>query len=336
MHNDQDPPAGQTSRRTWLAQMGSAAVAVAGTSVVTQAIAQAPEFPNKPIKLVVPFGAGGSDAMARAFAEKLSTVLKQQVYVENKPGAAALVGAEYVANSAPDGYTMIFLGGGSLSPVLIKDLKFDIQKQLKAVSCIARGGMTFMVNGSLPVKNMQEFVAYAKQNAGKLNYSYTAGSIVLSTEMLKSKLGFEATAVPYKGAAQVLQALITNEIQMTIDVPFNYMAMIKDGRVRPLLHGGQERSPTLPDVPTLAEMGVNDLIFAVSYGIWVAAGTPNAIVARLNAAFNEVLKDPDIKQRLQQAAVVPVGGAPQVHAQQIRMEQEMWATSARKIGYKPE
>ena len=324
-----------TRRRSWLTRAATAAMALAAAAA-QPAFAQANDFPTRPIKMVVPFGAGGSDAMARSFAEKLGAVLKQPVFVENRPGAAALIGAEYTAAAAPDGYTMIFLGGGSLTPVLLKDLKFDIQKQLKPVVCLARGGMMFMVNSGVPAKNMDEFVKYAKQNPGKLNYSYTAGSMVLSDEMLKSKLGFDATAVPYKGAGQVLTALISNEIQMTIDVPFNYLPMIKDGKVRPLLHGGQERSPSLPEVPTLSDMGINDLIFAVSYGIWVPAGTPDPIVARLNAAYNEVLKDPEIRGRLVQASVVPVGGPPSGQSEQIRMEQDMWARSARQIGYKPE
>ncbi|MBI2771315.1 MAG: tripartite tricarboxylate transporter substrate binding protein [Burkholderiales bacterium] len=324
-----------TSRRHWLTR--ASAVALAAAAIASPAAwAQAPAFPNKTLKLVVPFGAGGSDVMGRAFAEKLSSILKQPVIVENKPGAAGQIGSEYVASAPADGYTMLFIGGGSLTPILIKDLKFDMQKSLRPVISIARGGMTFMTNSQIPVKDMKEFIEYAKKNAGKLNYSYTAGSMVLSTEMLKSKAGFEATAVPYKGAAQVLTALITNEIQMTVDVPFNYMAMIKDGRVKPLVHGGQERSPTLPDVPTLAELGINDLIFAVSYGIWVPAGTPDAVVNQLNAAYNEVLKDPGIRERLTQAAMVPTGGPPEGHTKQIALEQKMWGDAARKIGFKPE
>lgn len=324
------------SRRRWLARLAGGAVVFAAAVAGPNALAQSPEFPGKPLKLVVPFAAGGSDTMARAFAEKLGAVLKQPVIVENKPGAAALIGSEYVAHSAPDGYTMLFLGGGSLTPVLYKDLKFEILKSLDPVICIARGGMTFMVSGQLPVTDFRQFVEYARQNSGKLNYSHTAGSIVLSTEMLKAKAGFDAVAVPYKGSSQVMAALISNEVQMGIDVPFNYLAMIKAGKIRPLVHGGQERSPSLPDVPTLAELGMPDLLFAVSYGIWVPAGTPKPVVAKLNVAYNEVLKDPDILARLSQASVVPAGGAPEVHSKQIALEQQMWARAAQQIGYKPQ
>lgn len=324
------------ARRRTLVALSSAAAALATAGWPLAVQAQATGYPNKPLRLVVPFGAGGSDTMARVFAEKLGALLKQQVLVENKPGAAAVIGSEHVAQSPADGYTLLFLGGGSLTPVLIKDLRFDLLKSLRSVVALARGGMTFMVNGALPVKTFPEFVGWAKTQGGKLNYSHTAGSILLSTEMLKSKAGFEATPIPYKGAGQVLQALVTNEIQMTIDVPFNYLPMIKEGKVRPLVHGGAERSPTLPDVPTLAEVGLADLQFAVTHGIWIHPATPEPIVQQLNAAFNEVLKDPEIRQRLAQAAMVPVGGGTEVHAKAVAAEHAMWAVAAQKIGYRPE
>ena len=298
------------------------------------ATAQAPT--DKPLRIVVPFGPGGSDTLARAMAEKLSTQLKQPVIVENKPGAAALIGSEYVAAQPTDGNTILFLGGGSLTPVLIKDLKFNLLKAMRPVVCVARGGMTLMVPGTLPVNNFREFVDYARKNPGKINFSYTAGSILLATEMLKARTGFDAAAIPYKGSTQVATALIANEIQMGIDVPLFYVGMIKDGRIKALAHGAAERSPSLPDVPTLAEVGVPDLLFAFSFGFWAPAATPEPIVVKLNAALNEVLKEPDIRQRLAQAGVVPVGGAPEVHSRQVAGEQQMWAQAARQIGYKPE
>ena len=171
---------------------------------------------DKPLRIVVPFGPGGSDTLARAMAEKLSVQLKQPVIVENKPGAAALIGSEYVAAQPADGNTILFLGGGSLTPVLIKDLKFNLLKAMRPVVCVARGGMTLMVPGTLPVNNFKEFVDYTKKNPGKINFSYTAGSILLGSEMLKSRAGFDATAIPYKGSTQVATALIAGEIQMAL------------------------------------------------------------------------------------------------------------------------
>lgn len=333
MPNPQRRRSPESPRRRWLTRTGAALLALSGFSA--GAWAQA-DFPNKTLKLVVPFAAGGSDVMARAFAEKLGAVLKQPVIVENKPGGAAIIGASYVAQAPADGYTMLWLGGGSLTPVLIKDLKFDIIKSLKSVVSIARGGMTLMVPGSMPVNNFAEFLAYAKANPGKLNYSHTAGSILLSAEMLKSKAGFEAVAIPYKGSTQVATALMTNEIQMGIDVPVFYLGMIKDGRIKAIAHGSPERSPSLPDVPTLAEVGVRDLVFAFSYGIWAPAGTPEPIVEKLNAAYNEVLRDPSIRERLAQAGVVPVGGDKDAHARAVKAEQDMWAAAAKQISYEPQ
>lgn len=325
---------GPTSNRRRGLVLAATGAALAGTSP-WPALAQGP-YPDKPVRIVVPFGAGGSDTLARALGEKLSTQLKQPVLVENKPGAAALIGSEYVAAEPADGYTILFLGGGSLTPVLIKGLKFNLLKSMRPVVCVARGGMTLMVPGTLPVNNFREFVDYAKKNPGKTNFSYTAGSILLAAEMLKSRVGFDAVAIPYKGSTQVATALVAGEIQMGIDVPLFYVGMIKEGRIKALAHGASERSPSLPDVPTLAEVGVPDLTFAFSFGFWAPAATPEPIVNRLNAAFNEVLKDPDIRNRLAQAGVVPVGGAPEVHARQVAAEQQMWAQAASQIGYKPE
>lgn len=321
-------------RRRALVVAGSAALgSLAGWPSAARAQSS---YPDKPVRITVPFGPGGSDTLARAMAEKLSVQLKQPVLVENKPGAAALIGTEYVAAQPGDGYNILFLGGGSLTPVLIKDLKFNLLKSMRPVVCVARGGMTLMVPGTMPVNNFREFVDYAKKNAGKMNYSYTAGSILLGSEMLKSRVGFDATAIPYKGSTQVATALVAGEIQMGIDVPLFYVGLIKEGRIKAVAHGATERSPSLPDVPTLAEVGVPDLTFAFSFGFWAPASTPDPVVARLNAAFNEVLKDPDIRNRLALAGVVPVGGAPEVHSRQVKAEQDMWAQAAAKIGYKPE
>ena len=322
------------SRRRRSLVLGATGAALTG--ITSWPAAAQGTYPDKPVRIVVPFGAGGSDSLARALGERLGVQLKQAVIVENKPGAAALVGTEYAAAQPADGYTILFLGGGSLTPVLVKDLKFNLLRSMRPIVCVARGGMTLMVPGTLPVNNFREFVDYAKKNPDKTNFSYTAGSILLAGEMLKSRAGFQATPIPYKGSTQVATALISGEIQMGIDVPLFYVGMIKEGRIKALAHGASERSPSLPDVPTLAEVGVPDLAFAFSFGFWAPATTPDLIVKRLNAAFNEVLKDPDIRARLAQAGVIPVGGAPEAHSAQVAAEQQMWAQAASAIGYKPE
>src|SRR5690606_627759 len=180
--------------RLWFrrAMLAAAATALAWS---TMPPARAASFPDRPLRLVVPFGAGGSDGIARVFADKLSKVLGQSVYVENRAGAAGLIGSDYVARSTPDGYTMLFIGGGSFTPALIKDLKFDILKEMRPIISIARGGMTLMVNSQVPAKTIEEFVDYARRNPGKLNYSHTASSIMLSSEMTKRRFDFDAVGI---------------------------------------------------------------------------------------------------------------------------------------------
>lgn len=326
---------GARTRRNWMAQVGGwllASTALAGAPALAQ-----DAFPNKPVRIVVPYGAGGSnDMMARVFAERLSGILKQQVYVENKSGAAGVIGSEHVANSAADGYTVLFVGGGSMTSVLIKDLKFSLLGRLDPLMPIARGGMTLMVSSKVPAKTLPEFIEWAKQQKGQVNFSYTAGSVLLATEMLRERTGFSAVGVPYKGSGEAIVAMLSGDIHLALDTPLQYLPMIKDGRLRALAHGGQERTPVLPDVPTLAELGYDDLQFAVSFGAWVPKGTPAAAVERLNAAFNEVLKQPDVRQRLVDAAMSPTGGPAKGHYDQIAGEQAWWAKAAKKIGYTPQ
>lgn len=329
-------PLSVSTRRTWMAQAGATVLAGSALGAVGLASAQA-AFPTKPIRFVVPFGAGGSnDVMARLFAERLAVILKQPVLVENKPGAAAVIGADHVAQSPADGYTVLFLGGGSMTPALVKDLKIDLRKQLRPAAAIARGGMTVLVSGGVPAKTFPEFVAYAKKQKGKINFGSTASSSMLAGEMLRARAGFDAVHVAYKGSGATMAALVSNEVQYVLDTPLQYLPLIKEGRIRALAHGALDRTTVLPEVPTLVELGYPDLLFAVSFGAWVPATTPDAVVQRLNTAFNEVLAQADVRQRLLEGAVTPTGGAPDVHDKQIAGEQEWLTNAARSLNYKPE
>lgn len=330
-----DAPA-NGARRTWLGQAGALLLGSSALSAWGPAAAQN-AYPNKPVRFVVPFAPGGSnDVMARVFAERLATILKQATFVENRAGASGVIGAEYVANSPADGYTLLFLGGGSMTPVLIKDLRINLRKQLRPVISIARGGMTVLVSGGVPAKTFPEFVEYARREKGKINYGYTASSSMLAAEMLRVRTGFDAVGVAYKGSGAAMTALVANEVQYVLDTPLQYLPLVKEGRLRALAHGAQDRTTVLPDVPTLVELGYKDLLFAVSFGAWLPAGTPDAIVRQLNVAFNEILAQPDVQQRLLDGAMTPTGGAPDVHDKQIAGEQEWLANAARQLNYKPE
>lgn len=321
-----------SSRRRWMVG-ATLAAALFAWSIPGPSHAQ--QFPERPVHLVLPFGAGSSDALARVIGQKVSAVLGQPVIIENKPGAGAQIGAQYVARAQPDGYTLLFLGGGSMTPVLVKDLKINFKEQFEPVAALGRGGMMVMVSAETPVNTLQELIEYSKQHPDELNFGYVANSALVAGELLNAIGPMTATPIPYKGSTGVLTALITNEVQITADVPVQFLPMIKEGKVRPIVYGGSERSPILPDVPTLAEAGFPDIVFPASFGVWAPKGTPEDVIMTLNEAFNTVLKDPEVIEHLRQASVVPTGGLPEVHAKQIESEHQGWAEATKKVGFDP-
>jgi tripartite-type tricarboxylate transporter receptor subunit TctC len=297
----------------------------------------AADFPTKPLKMIVPFAAGsGTDTMARTVAAALEKDLKQPVIVDNRPGGAAQIGAKVVATSDPDGYTFLFLGGGSLNRVFIKDLQVELLKELTPVVSLGRGGMSLIVSSDLGVNTLQEFVEYAKKNPGKLNFGYPTISQMLSMQLLKTRTGITGEMVSYKGGGEVLRAMVSGEIQATVDGRITFEPALQAGKVKILAHGDTTRSPGSPDVPTLSEAGVRDLIFPFTFGGWVPAATPRDVILRLNAAFNETLKDENVQARIRQSGGVPVGGAPEVHRQAIEKEWALWEEAAKAANYKPE
>ena len=323
-----------SARRKWLAVLGAAAALASAWAM--PGVAHASAYPDRPIKLVLPFGAGSSDALARVIGQKVSTALGQPVIIENRPGAGAVIGTDFVARSQPDGYTLLFLGGGSLTPVLVKDLKVDFKQQFRPVMALGRGGMMVMVSADTPVNNLRELIEYSRKNPGKLNFGYAATSARVAGEVLNAVGPMSATTVPYKGSSAVLTALIANEVQITADVPVQFMPMIKEGKIRPIVYGGSERSPILPDVPTLAGAGFPGVVFPASFGVWAPKDVPDEVVAKLNAAFNTALRDPDVISLLKLASMVPTGGAPEVHSRQIESEHRGWADAAKKVGFEPQ
>lgn len=322
------------TRRRWLAAVG--AVAAAAGLYAPSGWAQASDYPNRPIKLVLPFGAGSSDSLARVVGQKASAILGQPIIIENRPGAGAQIGTDHVARAQPDGYTLLFLGGGSLTPSLVKDLKVNFPQAFRPVVALGRGGMMVMVSAATPVHSMKELVEYSARNPGKLNFGYVASSARVAGEMLNAVGPMTATTVPYKGSDAVLTALMTNEIQVTADVPVQFLPMIKEGKVRAIGYGDSERSPVLPDVPTLAEAGLGKLVFPASFGVWAPRDVPDEAIRKLNAAFNAVVKDPDVVARLTQASMVPTGGPPEEHAKQIESEHRGWAAATARVGFKPQ
>ena len=306
------------------------------------AFAQAPAYPTKPVKLVVPFSPGGaSDLTARTLAQKMGESMGQSIVVENKPGANGVVGIESVAKSQPDGYTILLTDRGSLTvnPSLYVKLPYDPVKDFSYIGIATDGPYVLVANPKLDVKTVQELVALAKAKPGTVNYSsFGVGSMAqLNLEAFNQKMGTDMLHVPYKGAAPAAQAAVAGEVGVTIAAVPAVQGFIKDGRLRALAVGSEKRFAVLPDVPTMTEAGAgSDILLPTYFALLAPANTPAPIVARLNAELKKALADPAVAERLAGAGLVPVGGTPEAMAASIKQDVPRFADLVKKIGIKPE
>jgi tripartite-type tricarboxylate transporter receptor subunit TctC len=266
--------------------------------------ARATEFPTRPIKLVVPYAAGGpTDVLGRLVAEFLGRDLKQAVFVENKAGAQGAIAAEAVARSEPDGYTLFVTAASIivLNPMLYKKLPYDPATDFRMLSLVTDLPVVMEVHPSVPAKTVAEFVVYAKQNPGKINFGSagTGGTIHLAGEMFKQMAGIDMTHVPYKGAGPALTDLISGNIQVMFDTLSTALPPVKSGLVRPLGVSSERRSPDLPDVPTIAESGYPDYRVSVWYGIAAPAKLPDEIAQNISASLDRALNDDAFRASLE-------------------------------------
>jgi tripartite-type tricarboxylate transporter receptor subunit TctC len=267
-------------------------------------VARAAEFPTRPIKLVIPYAAGGpTDIFGRLLAEYLGKDLKQTVIVENKPGAQGAIGAEMVARAEPDGYTLFGTSGSVivLNPLLYKKLSYDPAKDLRMLALVTEVPVVLCINPSVPAKTVAEFVAYAKQNPGKLNFgsSGTGSFTHLAGEMFKQMAGIEMTHVAYKGAAPALTDVISGNIQLMFESVSTALPPIQSGMLRPLGIGAAQRHPGLPDVPTIAESGYPEYSVSVWNGVAVPARLPDDVVRILTDSLDRVMNDPAFRASLE-------------------------------------
>ncbi|HLZ06796.1 MAG TPA: tripartite tricarboxylate transporter substrate binding protein [Bradyrhizobium sp.] len=273
--------------------------------------ARAADYPSRPIRLIVPYVAGGpTDVLGRYFADYLSRDLKQTVVVENKAGAQGAIGAEAVAHAEPDGYTLLFTASSviELNPMLYKKLAYDPDRELRVLAVVTNLPSIMVVHPTVPAKTVAEFVAYAKQNPGKLNFGSagTGGVGHLSGEMFKQMAGIEMTHVPYKGAGPALADLIAGHIQVTFETLGTALPPIKAGLVRPLGVTSAERVPDLPDLPTIAESGYPDYRATVWYGAVAPAGVPAQVVQRIRASIDRALGDEAFREKLTKVGFPPL------------------------------
>jgi len=298
--------------------------------------AQAQQYPAKPIRLIVPFVAGGSaDVLSRVLAQRLNQQYGQQVVVENRPGSGGHVGAEAAARAAPDGYTIVFgTIGIHAAYTIYSKLNYDPSRDLQPVSMYADVPNILVVHPSVPVKNVKEFIALAKSNPGRLNFG-TAGSgssTHMAGEWFKLYTGVNLTHVPYKGSAQAMQDLLGGQIELMFENLPTAIAQVRAGKIRSLGMTSRERSPSMPEVPTLDETGVPGFEATAWFTIAAPAKVPADIIRKLNADMNAFLKAPEMQQRWIDMGVVPLGGSPADAEKFFVVEREKWGKVIKAAG----
>ena len=301
---------------------------VVGIAVAFAAVAE-DSYPARPLRIVVPFAPGGStDIVARLIADRLAAAVGQPVVVENRAGAAGNIGAEAVARSAPDGYTLLMATTGvmAINNALYGSIGYDAARDLEPVIFVASITNVLAVPPELPAASVAELIALAKREPGKLTFASSgAGSSThLSAELFKSMAGVEVLHVPYKGSGQALADLMAGRVSMIFDNMPSALPYIKAGKLRALAVTGTKRSPAMPELPTISEAGLSGYESLSWSGIAVPAGTPKDAVARLNREIGALLGRPDMRQKLAELGAEAVGGAPEAFDAHVRAERDKW------------
>jgi len=303
------------------------ALAVLGLAAAGGALAET--WPSKPVTLVVPFPPGGTtDVLARALGDKLGASIGQPVIVENKPGAGATLGADYVAKGKADGYTLL-IGAvhHTIASSVYKKLPYDFQKDFAPVTTVALVPNVLVVNAATPAKNVAELVALAKSQPGKLTYGSNGNGTAqhLIGTQFENNTGTELIHVPYKGSGPLTTDLIGGQITMSFDTVTPVLQHIKSGKLRALAVTTGKRASVLPDVPTLAEAGLKGFDIGTWFGVLAPAATPKDVVARLNAEMVKVIRSDDFRARMAEIGAEPIGNTPEQMAKQIKDETEKFA-----------
>ncbi len=303
-------------------------------------VAQTAKFPLKPIRMVVGYApGGGSDIMGRLIAQQMTEALGQQVIVENRPGAAQNVAAEYVAKSSPDGYTL-FLSSAALgiNVSLYSKINYDPVKDFAPIAVFATSPNLLLVHPSFPARTVREFIAVARKNPGKLNFSSSGSGSTqhLSGEMLKLQIGVDMTHIPYKGSAPSMTALASGEVDFSFNNIPSAQPFLTPGRIRALAITGEKRSPLLPGLPTMIEGGLPGFVTATWYGVLAPAGIPAELVTALNAVIVKAVRKEDFRKRLAQTGADPMTETPEYFQKMLLAEIERWSKVVKASKAKPE
>lgn len=313
-------------------RLRSLTVAAAVCAALAPGLSKADDsWPSKPISLIVPYAAGGfADTRMRLLARELADELKTSVVVENKAGAGGVIGTAFLAKSKPDGYT---IGSGNLAPLSVnptlmpKNVSYNVQKDIAPVILIEESPLILSVSNNIPARSVQELIELAKKDAGRITFgsSGIGGAHHLSGELFASEAGVKLSHVPYKGGAPASADLMAGHIDMMFEMGYAAMPSIQSKKVHPLAVTSAKRLPLLPDVPTLAESGLKGFESYNWQGVIAPAGTPEPVIQKLNAAFNKILKKPEIQKAFDETGGQVAGGTPEEFGQFIQSETEKWA-----------
>ena len=313
------------------------AVALAIVAMSAGNVMAAPDYPNRVIKLIVPFGPGGQpDVVARVFAQHLAATLGATI-IDNRPGANTTIGTKAAAAAEPDGYTLLFGSSTSLAiaPALTANAGYDPVRSFTPVAGVSSSPMHLAVGPSVPAKTVAELLAYAKANPGKLNFAAPTGAPPhLAGELFKRATNIDITPIHYRSMNQAIIDVLAGQMDIVFDSPAPLSSLLREGKLRALVSLGSKRMPELADVPTMAESGLPDLQVVTWNGLVAPAGTPEAIVAKLNAAINDALKSPEIRTTLSKFGSEPLGGTPQQFASFVTSESKKWSEIIRLSGVK--
>lgn len=293
-------------------------------------LALAQSYPSKPVRLVVPFPAGGAtDILARTISQRASDKLGQQIVIDNRPGAGGTIGSDQLAKAPPDGYTLLIATGSthSIGPITNPKIPYNVERDFAPVVYVARTSSVLVVPHHLPVKNLSEFIALLKANPGKYNYGSSGNGTNshLSGELFKAQANVFMTHIPYRGTGLVFNDMMSGQVHMLMDNYVTSASNIKEGKLRVLGATSLERLPFLPDVPTLNEQGLQGFDVSNWFGLYAPRGTSADVVAKVNSAFNQALAEPDLQKRLATLGATPTGGTPDQMAAVVAADTVKWA-----------
>ncbi len=304
------------------------------------AASPAQDYPSKPVRIIVPFGAGGpADVYSRVLAHHLSEALKQTFVVEDRPGAGSIIGTDAVAKSPPDGLTLLAMSNThTTNESLIPHKPFQLMRDFVPVAGINYSDLVMVIHPEVPAKDLKEFIAYAKSKPGQLNYASSGAGTPyhMAAELFKSMSGTDIVHVPHKASGEMRNSVIGGHVQMAFDAITTMAANVKAGQVRALGTSALKRSTVLPEVPTIAEAGVTGYESTIWLGIMAPAGTPQAIVDKLNAEINKAISRPDVKEAWDKQGAVPLVMTPAEFDAYLRKDVEKWAQVVKAAGLKAE